>query len=372
LRQLQKIHSSIKNHFVGERQKKYDLDKIFNDVLKLTMPLSYEFKDGVDSKYALQELGMSDLARTERQMKQFLEKKQGEESYRIEFMKKYQLMNEGYIYFHSIGEYIMGYDDFDVKMFEEEVSRNSKYAIIDLPEHMRLFEDLKYLKCYELSDEEYVAKTDKLYKGAKEGLYPLYHYPSIFHFLVRLGNPIGFNKMILKNELKKGIELQTKNNPIYDKLLDRSFTFSNSDGDSDILEELANYAIDLNLKNAVVGENKLSEELFTEFQLAPLMFLEKYSETERIYDYSPIFQKFDAEKTFSCLYSQMNIAISEFKVFLRHRHRHKHSELEPEINFLEGLKKYIEGYSFSEKAPVKKALFHLLSDEINIILTRYV
>lgn len=371
LRKFQLIYSEIKNYYDGQKIKEVSIDKILLDCFKLTIALSYEFKDGNDPKHILNELGMDSKQRHERLTALWKGGVKKDDPFRFDFIKKYKLIHDGDVYFHSIGKYVMGVTDFKIEEFLNEVTGYSKYILIDIPVHISEFELLRYFNCYVISDEEYIKKTQQLYKNAISGIFTLQFYPIIFHFLVRFNNPLGFDKKDLKAQLIKAIDVFCKENRSFDNHLDRNFHFSNDDEDIEILRELANYAIESNKKNEAKKGNEESEKIFIEFLSNPKVFIDKNSSTTGDYSYEPILQKFDAKKTFNSLFNANNNTLKDFNLFIKYRYKNKYDELNPEIEFLGKLKAIIEKTEFGEKLPVKKFLFNGLGNEIQDILEKY-
>jgi hypothetical protein len=371
INKFQKVFSLITNTFVGEKLNKYNTDIILKDCFRFSIAIAYEFKEGKSAEYLIYELSLASLARTERLMQQLRNKTQNEEkekSYREVFYGKY-LYKESYDYLNSLAQYILGYEDFNILNFENELQNFKKYVKAILTDDEQLYLDLHYQHCFTFTDAEYLVKINQLYAKGKNGIYPLYNYPSIFHFITRFDNPLNLDKDILMKELKGGINKYIKTAPTFNRFLDKHFGFSSADPDVKYLSEIAEYALKTNRNLLSNDETKHSEELFLSFKRDPEKFIEDYlSDEKKSKHYISIFIRFNANETAQSLYKSKNQCIHDFAILIEYRYKHYFEGHKDDLDFLTKLKDSNISLGFVD-LPVKKSQFEFLNEKLENSIT---
>lgn len=359
---FQKVYSAITNEFVGKKKNKYHTNELLSDCFRFSIAIAYEFKQGKSAEYIVQELSLAGLASTERLMRQIQNKSQErEKTYRELFYEKYHY-KKSYNYFNSLTKYILGFEDFNVAFFESELMNFSDYVKAILSESEQLFSDLRYQNCFELTDQEVIDKTKQLYDKAKNGEFSLYNYPTIFHFITRFGNPLGLDKDNLVLELKQGIDMHVKNNPVYNKFLDRHMGFFTKDPDINYINELITYAIKANESLFSDDQTKYSQELFENFKSDAAKFIEDYvTDEKKSKDYISIFSRFDVSETLNTLNNSKNSCLQDFSRIIEYRYKHYFDGHDPDLEFLIKLKAGIEAQTLVN-LPVKQSLYTVLNE----------
>jgi hypothetical protein len=199
----------------------------------------------------------------------------------------------------------------------------------------QIFEKLNYLQCFDLSDEEYIQLTRKLYEFALKGEFNLQEYVTVFHFLTRFGNPLEFDVTELEDSLISGMEKGVEN---YKYMPDLDFHLSIGDTAEykENLNGIKKRALELNReieKNNLANEKEKFEELcYTNFEL----FFEKILDPTQKQYFEPVLSEFDSNKFFKFFQNQLHLRTPIQRLIVT-RYQHRHTLLRPEITFLMGL-----------------------------------
>ncbi|CEN44265.1 conserved hypothetical protein [Capnocytophaga canis] len=196
--------------------KKYE-EKIFTDVLKFSLPISFEYKLGKlsaenkelllnylnDYTIRLSDLGIADGS--------------DKKDYLDDFLEQYSDVLWTQNNFPSIVEYITGETTLDKAKILSEIKKNCGIFDEGIPEEQRLLEELSFWNSMKLSYEEYINKTNRLIELIDQDKFRLREYPDIFYLIMRFDNPTKQNIEELKQKI---IDKINSKDDEYDKMLE--------------------------------------------------------------------------------------------------------------------------------------------------------
>jgi hypothetical protein len=206
---------------------------------------------------------------------------------------------ETFQFYESVYDYITGGKLLDYSKLQKELSRI--YLLEDkmIPPHSEIFNSLKYPKCFNLSDKEYLAKTKKMLQYAFNGKYSFLEYPSIFHFATRFENPLQYKLDHLEKRLKTSIQKKKGNFDPYERDLDFQLTMPVKGEYPDHQERIKSFIINFNKKLTEEQKEKNIQEMellcYSDFNA----FGQKIIHEENGLKYYPIFSDFSSKKFYS-------------------------------------------------------------------------
>ncbi|WP_404812792.1 hypothetical protein ACIRNY_05480 [Capnocytophaga canimorsus] len=205
--------------------KKYE-EKILIDVLKFSLPISFEYKLGklsAENKESLlnyfngsfirfSNLGIADGS--------------DEKDYLDSFLEQYGDVLWTQNNFPSIVEYITGETALDKAKILSEIKKNCGIFDEGIPEEQRLLEELSFWNSMKLSYEQYINKTNRLIELIDQDKFRLREYPDIFYLIMRFDNPTKQNIEELKQKI---IDKINSKDDEYDKMLEVKYSQNLSD-----------------------------------------------------------------------------------------------------------------------------------------------
>jgi hypothetical protein len=265
----------------------------------------------------------------------------------IETFRNKYFLNKKYYYFKSIFDYVTGIKSFCIKTLKSELM---DYFIIkngEIPEQDKVLNDLSFFGCLTLSDANYKRLTSKMLEFVDKGKYQLKEYPTIFHYITRFNNLLGYNIKILKKRFKKGIKKGFSNYNYDHHYRFHMFISSDFEFKEDVLE-ISNYCLEIN--NTLQKKNKISEfkELFVLFQNDYDSFIEKVLEHDSYLRISPFWLEFNLKKVVNIIEKLENDKIWNLGHYFNDRYQvHFNEMIEPEKDFVIKLREALN-------RPVKK------------------
>lgn len=239
--------------------KKYE-EKIFTDVLKFSLPISFEYKLGKlsaenkelllnylnDYTIRLSDLGIADGS--------------DKKDYLDDFLEQYSDVLWTQNNFPSIVEYITGETTLDKAKILSEIKKNCGIFDEGIPEEQRLLEELSFWNSMKLSYEEYINKTNRLIELIDQDKFRLREYPDIFYLIMRFDNPTKQNIEELKQKI---IDKINSKDDEYDKMLEVKY-FQNL---SDLIhKEILDACLKKNKEILHQNEKKEKEKLLSLFE----------------------------------------------------------------------------------------------------------
>ena len=342
---FQKIFSNfeleVNDHKILQKYK----DEILIKLLKFTLAISIEYKNGLINYKNRENLDINNLTALEQINIQNLITKNYNtappeeiKDFKDTFIEKYY-SNEKFKFFESIYNFLTGGNTFKLEHLLQEL--NEVYHVVDdeIPEQYQLYRQLSYPDVYKLSDEEYRTKTDELKRFAEKGLYKINEYLTIFYFLTRFYNPLKYELQELVNILKTGIDISVdRNEKIFLFDLDFHLSISDDNENKGFLSQLRAYILSkneqINIENDYSDLKKLENLFYEDFD----EFEKVTFNTESKYLYSALFTNFEAKKL--CDYFVKSHNDEKWKVYRFFRMRYKGSSTifrKEELPFFEEL-----------------------------------
>lgn len=371
LEHFRTIYYPLENEFQLDKDFNVLKDEKLQSVLDFTLAITIEYKLGLINSTNFEdvkELGKDRFSKFDFSL--FLQNNNKEEkekrtpTYIEKFRNKY-FTNKKYYFFKSIFDYITGAKSFCVNILKSELM---EYFIVkdgEIPEHDKLLNELSYLGCLNLSDEKYKSLTLKMLEFVDEGNYQLRQYATVFHFATRFNNILGFNIKNLKRRFKKGIKKGTSS---YSYNYDLGFHMSvgnNTEFRDDVIE-IIKYCLEINDSLQKDNTDLELKELFVLFQNDYNSFIEKVSERDNKYCFSPFWLEFNLRKVVNTITNLDNVKIWELAHYFKNRYRiHIHDKLYPEKNFIINLREAINKPIKKRKAKnLKNAALNFLTQTL--------
>lgn len=354
---FRKIFSTINNVFVGEKENLYLKKILLEDCFVFTISICYEFKEGKKADEIKEVLNSKNWI-SGRNKKS--DDSVGDRSERAIFFEKYYFKS-GYKYFNSLINYLLGVEDFSIVDFEVEIKTRSNYNNVTASVEDQLLLDLRPNDCFKFPDGEILLKMRSLLEKAKNGLYPLDKYTVIFSFLTQFDNPLQFDKNVLVDELKVGMNTSFLKNPTHVKGFDHGLGVINQDDPNlEFYESVFIYAQKLNDETLSIESNNRSKDLYKNFISDPNDFIEIYLNDEKTTNhYISIFSEFKPDETLNLLLCNNKLLLHSFITLINFRYRVYFKEFEKDLQFLSNLSNEIYNSSLQSE-PIKKFLLNKL------------
>lgn len=321
-----------------------NLEKIKSDVLidilKFTLPLTFEYKLGklndenlnLLKKHLSGELFSLSLFGNQEENKN--------KGYLEEFIEQYGETNSRTVNFPSILEYIIGNNIIDKEQLLSEFQEIYKINSDNFTEKELIFNKLRYWNCVDLTATEYKEETRKLLNLVYEDKISLDEFPSIFHFISRFENPLNLNIEKLKNKFIRKIikgNHQYINNIGFRLLIDPNEIYTTE------IREVITACINKNNELAIIQEQTTLDEIFNKFENNYDVFIEDSQNTNSEFLYKPFFSTFQFNKFWRIINKLSNTKLIELGFLIEHRYRPTiYPDLLKEKDFLLELKQKLE------------------------------
>jgi hypothetical protein len=341
-----KIIFNQTNEYLNNESKFSSIKKdVITEILTFTLPIGIEYKMGKLNTSTFSQIttlyqgSYFDISR-------FLDDKKKEDipkTYTDEYKEKYLPDNNRQrLYFDSIFNYIIGKTSFNINVLITELNTIYKFEDNSIPDREKILSKLNYWDCIDLKHSEYRSLTSTLLEYVDKGEFSLEQYPTIFHYTTRFNNILNYNLEKLKGRFKRGILKGKKN---YKDISSLHFHLS-EDRTSEFYEDfkvITDYCIETNKSIRDNQQKKELTEIFDLFSSDFNSFLEKVEENNNEFMFTPLFTKFDFNKTWRVLKNIDNSQLVSFGFYFRGRYRvHIYEGLYPEKDFLIKLKGNIE------------------------------
>jgi len=353
---FQTIFSEISTLPNKEKALKEMQNEILENLLKFTISISIEYREGNKISFAKREnldikWGSSyDLlkAMAPENKVYSAHKKKVKKEFREIFLEKYYT-NYGYVFYNSVYDYITGGSVFKINDLVQQLK--AFYNIVDnkiLPQY-EILNSLNFQQWSLLSEKEYRERTKKMLKYSDNGDYDIGAYLNVFYLASRFNNPFHSNLHNLEKRIIKGMK-RGKSRYKYVPMLDSYLMIDNNSRTHEFNLRIKEAALKINehlRKDNEVSDYKKLEELFYS-ELG--MFISKVSnysnkfEINDKYLYEPVFKYFSPRKFYSFFLKVNNSTRLEIILFFEKRYGRVPDAnlLKPEIEFFEKLKARIE------------------------------
>ncbi|WP_420577973.1 hypothetical protein [Ekhidna sp.] len=370
------IFYGLTNLFESEKDFKINEKEKLEAVLNFSLATSFEYKLGKLNSTNFNEImeykgNLSDINFDEF-LRSGSDKEEGEKkkSY-SQIFKEVYFESKRYYYFHSILTYITGQNAFIEKNLKEEL--NGYFIVEDgsIPDYQKVYNQLGYFDCLDLSDESYKKLTNQMIDFAEQGKYPLKDYATVFHFASRFNNVLRYNLNRLKNRIKKGVT-RGKENFKHDSHLRFHLSISDDTEFKDDVVEIMKYCLEINNQIAENHEIDKTEELFQMMQTDFEKFVEEAKSRENIFRFQPFWTKLSFNKVYSTILNLSNKEIIEIAFLFQDRYRqHIYEKLFPEKEFLEKLKKRLKSRKSMRTKNLRNSTWQFLLKHIDESLANF-
>lgn len=243
-------------------------------------------------------------------------------------------------YYDSIFNYIIGKQAFNMSYLKKDIQSNFKIENREIPKREIILNDLNYWNCINYSIKDYSSLTRDLLLYVDKGDFDLSQYATVFHYVIRFGNPLHFNIDNLVKRFKRGI-VKGINHYLYQSHLRLRLSIDNS---AEFYEELKDIVVFCNEINDDIQKKDNSVQinnLFHIFQTDFSVFYEKAGNSE--YRITPIFTQIKFTEIWKTIKSMKNSHIIDLAFYFEDRYRpHIYEKLFPEKDFIIELIKNLE------------------------------
>lgn len=340
LEHFKNIFTEVENIINEDEKLKIIRNDILDGVIKFSLPLIFEYKLGKlsnENQNLLRDYfdgnSISRLLNNDR-----------EKDYVDEFNKQYGYNGwKRIVFINQIFNYIIGKDVLNKESLKEEIQTIYQTNIERLSEKEQIFQALNggyYWNFMKLDYDDYLQKVRNLIRLIDENQILLREYAMVFHYIIRLDNPLKEDIEKLKNKI---IEKINTNDYEYEERLDTIYYNRKPYGDeyAEYFEEIIDACLYRNKQIKSESERKGFEmclDDITEF----LKILEKGENTIDI-SYEPFFAMFDFERYWSIIEKASNYQKMQFGYFITQRYKSGiHPDLKEEEVFIKQLKTKLE------------------------------
>jgi len=345
---FQQIYSEIIEKLPIEKYLKERQPEIFLNLLKFTIAISIEYKEGEITFKKRNNLDGNGASEIDKARNAYIDRcltgntnteEKKEKSEKEKFLEVYYENNKYSFYFYnSVYDYITGGATFKYSVLVEELK--NIYHIVDnvITEQYEVYDKLDYQSCFSLSDNEYLMLTKQMLNFAYKGYYGIELYVKIFVFATRFNNPLNLDFDKLEKLIIKGMR-KGKENYTYSDRIEFNLWISDDTENKEYITRIKKATLDLNSEILSDTETKKSLELeklcyenFEEFQ-------DKVLYIDKSYSYIPIFVKFNADRFYSFFYNSEPNKRKEIALFFDGRYKECYPpKLKSDIPFLQKLK----------------------------------
>lgn len=348
LNYFHQVYSEVNNQLFKENNLKEKQTEILLNLLKFTISISTEYKEGRITFKKRNELDASSeidwsafLSNTNSWQGNKNAEKEKEKTEREIFIEDYYT-NDKFNFYNSVYDYVTGGTAFKYSSLIEELKKIYHIEENIVQPQYEVYNKLGYQSCFSLSNDEYLSTTKKMLAYAYNGSYDITLYLTIFHFATRFNNPLNINLDRLEKAIIKGM-VKGKKNYKYDHSLDFHLSLSSDTEHLDHIKRIRKAAIDLNKEILSDTKTKESSELETLCYDNFEEFSKKVLDHQQSFYFDPIFAKFDADKFYSFFYNSEPGRRWEIVRFFSSRYDDfPSSQLKSDILFLKKLKDRVD------------------------------
>jgi hypothetical protein len=349
-------------------------------VLDFSIAISIEFKLGkintenvneIRTFYNSQIIQISELLQPARKDVYSESEEKTEIEYDEEFRNKY-FSNNKRNFIESVFGYLTGQAAFIIDDLVIELNQIFKVVDGSIAPEIKVFQDLSYNNCFNLTDKEYRKLTREMMKYVDQGKYELKEYYNVFHFTTRFGNFMNYKIDSFIKRFKKGIK---KGLPSYKHITDIGFYMPiHQDAEyKEEMQEIVNYCVQLNKGLKEKKEKSNKNELVELFISDCIKFFEKVTEPETPYHYRAIWTNFDPKVVHRKIVSLSNQEIWDISHYFGSRYYQRVSyELRAEKSFIEELIALIDKPKNRENNNLKNAALDILVLRLKKSLTNFI
>lgn len=340
LEHFKNIFREVENIINEDEKLKIIRNDILDGVIKFSLPLIFEYKLGKlnnENQNLLRDYfdgnSISRLLNNDR-----------EKDYVDEFNKQYGYNGwKRIVFINQIFNYIIGKDVLNKESLKEEIQTIYQTNIERLSEKEQIFQALNggyYWNFMKLDYDDYLQKVRDLIRLIDENQILLREYAMVFHYIIRLDNPLKEDIEKLKNKI---IEKINTNDYEYEERLDTIYYNRKPYGDeyAKYFEEIIDACLDKNNQIKNESERKGFEMCLDDIAEF-FKILEKGENTIDI-SYEPFFAMFDFERYWSIIEKASNYQKIQFGYFITQRYKREiHPDLKEEEVFIKQLKTKLE------------------------------
>ena len=349
LNYFQRIYSEVNNQLFSEDNLKEKQAEVLLNLLKFTISISIEYKEGRITFKKRNELDASSeidwsafLSNTNSWQAKANTEKEKVKSEREIFIEDYYT-NDKFNFYNSVYDYVTGGTVFKYSSLIDELKKIYHIEENIIQPQYEVYNKLGYQSCFSLNNEEYLKTTKMMLDYAYKGSYDITHYLTVFHFATRFNNPLNYNLDRLEKVIIKGMK-KGKKNYKHNHSLDFHLSLSSNTEHIEHIKSIRNAALDLN--NEILSDIKTEESSELE-ELCYDNFEDFYKKVldhqQQSFYFDPILSKFDADKFYSFFFNSVPSRRWEIVRFFSDRYReYPASQLKPDIAFLQKLKDRVE------------------------------
>lgn len=340
LEHFKNIFREVENIINEDEKLKITRNDILDGVIKFSLPLIFEYKLGKlnnENQNLLRDYfdgnSISRLLNNDR-----------EKDYVDEFNKQYGYNGwKRIVFINQIFNYIIGKDVLNKESLKEEIQTIYQTNIERLSEKEQIFQALNggyYWNFMKLDYDDYLQKVRDLIRLIDENQILLREYAMVFHYIIRLDNPLKEDIEKLKNKI---IEKINTNDYEYEERLDTIYYNRKPYGDeyAKYFEEIIDACLDKNNQIKNESERKGFEMCLDDITVF-FKILEKGKNTIDI-SYEPFFAMFDFERYWSIIEKASNYQKIQFGYFITQRYKREiYPDLKEEEVFIKQLKTKLE------------------------------
>lgn len=274
--------------------------------------ISFSERGKLDDKESLQEffnrINMEEMFRSNGEKTKI----ESTKSFLEEFLGYYFPKND-YIYYESLYGFLTGGSPFDMTMLTREWKKHfDDRRRTELPQFV-LYQNLHITRCLDLSNSELKKKSKELISYALKGAFPLDHYLSVFYYIDRFNDILGYNMQHLAKRIILALEKHKKSFAMVHSL---SRQFGIEKERKYYNEYLMIFKKALKINEAIDEKQKSADqgELFAAFSRNPQEF---YETAYKQYG-TPIFPSWSGVKAFAQIKKMTPTQILGLANFLGH------------------------------------------------------
>ncbi|HNY06826.1 MAG TPA: hypothetical protein PKL64_01925 [Bacteroidales bacterium] len=366
------VFDQIENLFQIEKDFAVRKTEKLKAILDFTLAISIEYKLGSLNFTNFDEIknmneypNIIDLDKFLAKSNILTSKEQNEEPLYIAIFKNKYFSKNKFYFFKSIFKYITGTKAFNVDNLKVELEN---YFIIkngEVPRYEKLLQELSFFDCLKLTDAEYRKYTTEMLFYLDQGIYQLRQYPTVFFFATRFNNVLNYNLDKLIKRFKKGIK-KGKHNYSYNYDLSFEISVNNDNEFRNETLEIIKFCREINDSLKETNDKKELNNLFEIFLTDFNKFIERVSERDNEYYFSPFWLEFDIKKIHKRINKLDNQQIFRLAQYFISRYRRNiYEKLYPEKTFVQGLRLLIDNPTRSRRRKtLKNASLDFLSKKL--------
>lgn len=378
LERFKLIFSSLLNEMDIDREIRILKEDKLKAVLDFTLALSIEYKLGY-----LNSTNFDELVK-ERDIKYYInkriadmngvignEKQEDKLSYFDQFKFKYFSENKFY-YFDSIFRYITGTSTFQISRLKEEIKTYFLTTDGKIAEQSQLLKELGYSESFKLSTVEYRKKISQLLKFVDSGSFSLEQYATVFVFVVKFDNVLGYNIENLKKRFKKGIKKGLSNYK-HNGHLHFQISLSGEVEFKEHVSEIVDFCISMNEEAKTLNENVDVSDLLVLMKNDFDSFFEKIINPESVYRVEPFWSYLQDKDAYKSILKLNNDKIWRLSSYFSNRYRqHIYEGIYPEKEFVKSLLTLVDSNTKQRNVKnLKNASLNLLADSLRTSLANF-